>query len=205
MTKDKILDAAERLFADQGFDATSLRQIIAAAGVNLAAVHYHFHSKEALLDAVILRKLAAVNRERMALLDRFEREAGGRAPAVEQVLEAFIAPTWAVKERHPQFVKLMGRLHAEGFMLRLMKEHFQDVLERFLDAFHRSMPDTEREELLWRLHFTMGAMAHTLRGAPDLHLAAGCRPTFRPQQVSQSLVEFLAAGFRAPVRVVQEK
>jgi len=204
MTKDKILDTAERLFADQGVDATSLRQIVAEARVNLAAVHYYFRSKEALLDAVILRKLAAVNRERMALLDRFEREAGGRA-SVERVLEAFIAPTWAVKDRHPQFVKLMGRLHAEGFMLRLMKEHFQDVLDRFLEAFHCSMPETEWEELLWRIHFTVGAMAHTLRGAPEVHVAAGRKPGYSPQRVSQSLVDFLAAGFRAPVRVVEEK
>jgi AcrR family transcriptional regulator len=204
-TKDKILNTAERLFADRGFDATSLRHIVAEAEVNLAAVHYHFHSKDALLDAVILRKLKTVNDERMALLDRFEREAGGRPAPVEQVLEAFIAPTFAVKERHPQFVRLMGRLHAEGFMLRLMRDHFRPVLSRFLEAFYRSSPEMEKEEVLWRIHFMVGAMAHTARGRPELHEAAGMRPTFTAERVSQSLVDFLAAGFRAPVPAAQEK
>jgi AcrR family transcriptional regulator len=204
-TKDKILDSAERLFAERGFDATSLRHIIAEADVNLAAVHYHFHSKDALLDAVILRKIAPVNRERMTRLDRYEKEAGGRALAVERVLEAFIAPTFEARERNPQFVKLMGRLHAEGVMLRLMTEYFQPVLERFLEAFRRSMPETDREELLWRIHFTVGAMAHTLRGAPDLHAAAGQKPAYSAERISESLVEFLAAGFRAPVPAGQEK
>jgi AcrR family transcriptional regulator len=195
-TKDKILDTAERLFAEQGYDATSLRQIIAAAAVNLAAVHYHFHSKEELLDAVILRKVTPVNEERTALLDRFEREAGDSAPPVEQVLEAFIAPAFGARERSPQFVKLMGRVHAEGIMLRLMTEHFQPLLRRFLDAFQRALPDVDREELLWRIHFMVGAMAHTLRSRPEIHQAAGVKANFGADQISRSLIDFLAAGFR---------
>src|ERR1022692_2401549 len=80
-TKERILDTAERLFAKQGYAATSLRGIIAEAGVNLAAVHYHFHSKEALLEAVILRRSVPANRERLALLDRFEKEREGNPPS----------------------------------------------------------------------------------------------------------------------------
>ena len=75
-TKQKILETAERLFGSQGYDATSLRHIIAEAGVNLAAIHYHFGSKEELLDELILRKIQPVNAERIALLDRIEAEAG---------------------------------------------------------------------------------------------------------------------------------
>ena len=71
-TKEKILDTAERLFAEQGIGATSLRQIIGVAGVNLAAVHYHFGSKEALLEAVFARRIERVNRERLEMLDRVE-------------------------------------------------------------------------------------------------------------------------------------
>src|SRR6266849_7254792 len=75
-TKQRILDSAERLFAENGFDSTSLRTIIADAQVNLAAIHYHFHSKEALLDAVILRRLEPINRHRLEMLDTCERAAG---------------------------------------------------------------------------------------------------------------------------------
>src|SRR5205807_225879 len=90
-TKQRILDSAERLFAEHGFEGTSLRAIIADAKVNLAAIHYHYHSKEALLDAVILRRLAPVNRERLELLDACE-QAG--PPSLEAVLEAFLAPAF---------------------------------------------------------------------------------------------------------------
>src|ERR1051325_11674087 len=86
-TKQKILDTAERLFAGQGYGATSLRQIIAEAGVNLAAVHYHFGSKEQLLDEVVVRRAGPVNDARIMMLDRLDAEGG--SPAIEKVLEAF--------------------------------------------------------------------------------------------------------------------
>src|SRR5579871_6634654 len=103
-TKQKILDTAERLIADQGYAATSLRHIIGEAGVNLAAVHYHFGSKEDLLDELILRKAASVNAERVALLDRFEAEAGSTPVSVDKVLRAFFQPMIEAGSRSPQFV-----------------------------------------------------------------------------------------------------
>src|SRR5437867_413927 len=90
-TKQRILDSAERLFAQSGFAATSLRSIIADAKVNLAAIHYHYHSKEALFDAVILRRLEPINRERLELLDAYERSAADGKASLEQILEAFLA------------------------------------------------------------------------------------------------------------------
>src|SRR5579863_6004584 len=104
-TKDKILDIAERLFGEQGYEATSLRHVIFEAGVNLAAVHYHFGSKEELLDAVVLRGAVPMNAERLALLDRYEKEAGPRPVPVEKVLRAILVPTFRTAERSPQFVK----------------------------------------------------------------------------------------------------
>src|ERR1700730_12317209 len=112
-TKEKLLGAAERLFSEQGYDATSLRHIIAEAGVNVAAIHYHFGSKEELLDEIIQRKAGPVNAERLALLDRTEAEAAG-SPSVERVLEAFLLPMSRAADENPQFVRLMGRIHAEG-------------------------------------------------------------------------------------------
>src|SRR6266852_9905037 len=91
-TKQRILDSAERLFAEHGSEATSLRNIIADAKVNLAAIHYHFHSKEALLEAVMIRRLEPINQERLRLLDACEQNANGGRPPLEAVLEAFIAP-----------------------------------------------------------------------------------------------------------------
>src|SRR5512134_3133369 len=89
-TKERILDAAEALFMVQGFTATSLRMITTRAGVNLAAVNYHFGSKDELVRAVFTRRLGPLNRERVALLEELEEQAGGRPLVPEQVLEAFL-------------------------------------------------------------------------------------------------------------------
>src|SRR5271165_7110012 len=107
-TKHKILDTAERLIAEQGYAATSLRHIITQAGVNLAAIHYHFGSKEELLDELIVRGAGPVNEKRLALLDQVEAIPG--PPAIEDVLGAFLLPMSEAADRNPGFVRLMGRI-----------------------------------------------------------------------------------------------
>src|ERR1035437_9993624 len=156
-TKEKILDTAERLIGEQGYAATSLRQVIAKAGVNLAAVHYHFGSKEDLLDAVVVRKAAPLNEARIARLERVTAEAGNGPVEVEKVLESFLVPTAEMASRSPEFVRLMGRMHAEGMMPRIVERHFQDTVVRFVTALRRAVPELPREELLWRGGFFFGA------------------------------------------------
>ncbi|MBZ5584292.1 MAG: TetR family transcriptional regulator [Acidobacteriia bacterium] len=195
-TKDRILDAAERLFGEQGYAATSLRHIIADAGVNLAAIHYHFGSKEELLGEVIMRNAAPVNETRLAMLDRFDAEASPAPAPVEQVLEAFLAPMAEVAACHPQFVKVMGRMHAEGLMPTIIRRHFHTVVERFHQALRRALPELPEDELMWRVHFMTGAMAH----------ATCAKPVFEPPGYAtedmrrrlERLVAFLSGGFRAP-------
>jgi AcrR family transcriptional regulator len=204
-TKEKILDTAERLFAEQGYTASSLRSIIAGAGVNLAAVHYHFHSKEALLEAVILRRSLPANRERLALLEQCEREAGNQPPPLEKVIEAFVWPTFRMAHDRESggmvFMRLLGRLHAEGDLLPgIVISHFGDVLDRFSDALHRSLPDLPPEELVWRLNFAIGALAQALRGASkDLEAISDVSLSSYSELALERLVAFLSAGFRAPV------
>ena len=91
-TKDRILDAAEALFMEHGFEATSLRAITAAAAVNLAAVNYHFGSKEELFQAVLTRRLDPMNQRRLALLDRFERDAASAPLSCERIIVALFVP-----------------------------------------------------------------------------------------------------------------
>src|SRR5580700_9791679 len=109
-TKQRILDSAERLFADHGFDATSLRSIIADAKVNLAAVHYHFHSKDALLSAVILRRVSHVNRERLRKFVNCSRAADRALLSLDSVLEAFLGPPFPLGSdpRSKTFLLLIG-------------------------------------------------------------------------------------------------
>ena len=100
-TQEKILDTAERLFGEQGYAGTSLRQIIAAAGVNLAAIHYHFGSKEELLGHLVARKAAPVNAERLGLLDRYEAESAPSAVPVEKSSRPFCNRPWRASKRIP--------------------------------------------------------------------------------------------------------
>ena len=202
-TKEKILDAAERLVGEQGYAATSLRHIIAEAGVNLAAVHYHFGSKEELLDAVVARKVTPVNESRIAWLERVEAEAGSGPMVVEKVLEAFLIPTAEVASRSPEFVRLMGRMLAEGMMPRIVERHFQATGQRFVSALRRAVPELPQEELMWRVHFMVGAMAHAMCRTPIFPQTTGDAADMEPRM--QRLVTFLGAGFRAPATAGKEK
>ncbi len=204
-TKERILDTAERLFAAHGYAATSLRSIIAEAGVNLAAVHYHFHSKEALLESVILRRSVPANQERLALLERFQKEAGGKAPPLEKVIEAFVSPTLQMS-RDPQngsmvFMRLLGRLHAEGDLLpRIVTSQFGEVIQRFGAALCAALPELPQKELSWRLNLALGALAQTLRdGSKDLEPGSDLSFFLNSEAALERLVAFLSAGFRAPV------
>lgn len=193
-TKGKILDTAERLFGERGYGATSLRQVIAEAKVNIAAVHYHFGSKEELLDALVLRKMGPVTAARLALLDKVEASGKGKLK-VEDVLGAFLLPTAEMAERNPQFVTLVGRMFAEGIMPGIFEKHFKSSLLRFLSALGRALPHLPQEELLWRVHFMIGAMAHTMCGSPVMQMI-GTPTDFETRM--KRLVEFLTGGFRAP-------
>lgn len=198
-TKDKILQTAENLFAGQGIATTSLRQIIAKAEVNLAAIHYHFGSKEDLLDDLVRRKAEPVNQERMARLDRLEREAAGESPTVDAILQAFLLPMAEVATGDPQFVRVMGRVHAEGLMPAIVQKHFYPTAQRFIVAMRRALPEVPEAEFLWRVHFMMGAMAHTMCGTPIFPAAS---EDFHGRIMK--LVRFLSGGFRAPAGAGEE-
>src|ERR1700691_5782789 len=156
-TKDRILNAAERLFARDGFEATSLRAITAEAGVNLAAVNYHFQSKEALVQAVIGRRMGPVNARRLALLDAYEAEAAGAPVPLEKTTDAFLRPVLEIvgSQAH-EFAPLVGRIYIEpgDFSVRVFKDQFQALALRFIPAFQRALPDLPHTELYWRLHFS---------------------------------------------------
>lgn len=206
-TKERILDTAERLFAERGYWATSLRAIIAAADVNLASVHYHFDSKEALLEAVFLRRAIPTNEERMLLLERCEREADGARPDLRKVIEAFVMPAFQAAHDPSRgglvYRKLVGRLYAEGdLMPRMISKHFIPLLARFASALARALPELPREELYWRLHFGMGSVSVALRGTPDWDVFQSSLDESGDNEIMlRRLVDFLEAGLRAPVAV----
>jgi AcrR family transcriptional regulator len=196
-TQVKILDTAERLFGEQGYAATSLRHIISEAGVNLAAIHYHFGTKEDLLDQLVMRKAGPVNEERLAMLDSLEAAAGAGPVPVEKILQAFLAPPFLRIDKMPSFSKLMGRMYGEGMMPLIVERHFQPVVTRFFAAFRRALPTLSPTELALRLQFMMGSMAHTLCAKQQ---GNGHNPPLPTDGavLLRALVAFLCGSLQAP-------
>ena len=198
-TKGRILDVAERLFADFGFSATSLRDITSEANVNLAAVNYHFGSKEALLSALMERRFRPVNERRLALLDDLEASAGSSGLKLEDILKAFLVPPFHKQaewgEGGEKFLKLVGRIHSEtneeirAAFLGLFKE----VLVRFTAALQRALPHLNADEVSRRMLFIVGAMAFTMTFGQSL-IPRGTRTASDPEQLLGSLIKFAAAG-----------
>ena len=211
-TKDRILDAAEALFMEHGFEATSLRLITAAAAVNLAAVNYHFGSKEELFQAVLTRRLDPMNQARVALLDRYEGEAAPSPVPCERILAALFAPALEIA-RDPElggnnFLRLLGRAYADPapFIRRFLSEQYAQMIARFKAAFARALPHLPKKELSWRLHFIMGALSYTLAGTDALKLIAELSPkeSANDELLLRRLAPFLLAGLQAPLPDLSE-
>jgi AcrR family transcriptional regulator len=200
-TKSRILDVAEEMFAEQGFDRVSIRDITKKARANLAAINYHFGSKEDLIAAVFQRRVVPVNEARLAALDMVEKATGKRSPKLEDILEAFIRPalqsSLEASKGGTAFSKLFGRCLSEPSpeVEALLKKQFEPLAERMHGALKRSLPHLSRSEIFWRMKFTYGALHHWLL----------TKDKFRPDWVenvdvetqTQKLISFAAAGFRA--------
>ena len=199
-TKDRLLEAAERLFADEGIHPTSLRRITEKAGTNLAAVNYHFHTKTALAEAVIARRLIRINEERLRLLDDAEDAAGKGDLSIESVLRAFFGPMVGLWIESPHFTRLMGRLQYEPDerLHRFFLSHFDEVIRRFGAAMTRALPNVPRKELIWRMGFLIGGMCYTCICYGDLEQAFDELCTVDdPSELFDRLIAFGAAGMRA--------
>src|SRR5690606_17573131 len=173
-TRDTILDAAEQLFARQGHDNTSMRQITTAAQVNLSAVNYHFGSKDGLVQAVFQRRLAALNSERLALLDALEHEAQGQALKPSQIVEAFFGPlvrhACGAGDRPTAFVPLLERSMSDpsGFIRAAIIDEHSGVFSRFRHAMLKSLPGVPEDEIIWRFQFMLGATSYAIGGTGNV-------------------------------------
>lgn len=209
-TRDTILDAAEQLFALNGHDNTSMRQITGAASVNLSAVNYHFGSKDGLVQAVFQRRLRELNDERLALLDQLESNAKGEALKPSQVLEAFFSPLVLHACSHGPdrraFVPLLERSMSDpgGFIRAAIIDEHSEVFGRFRQALLKALPDVPEDEIIWRFHFMLGATSYAISGAEALRSAMNWpHPEQKEAENAQVLLErlmsFLLGGLRAPL------
>jgi len=198
------MDAAEALFALKGSSGASLREITRRAKVNLAAVHYHFGSKDRLLEAVLARRLLPLNAERIRRLETYQKEAGRKKVRLENVIEAMVGPALRLSRDENKggriFMRLLGRLVLEpdARIQNLLTGQFETVLKKFMPSLTVALPHLSSEDFFWRLHFLVGSMAHTMADSERIRLISGgvCDPDDTEGTV-QCLVAFLCGGLRA--------
>jgi len=206
-TQTRILDAAEELFLLHGFEGASMRMLTARAGVNLAAINYHFGSKDALIEAVLRRRLDPMNTSRIAALDRLEAEAAGRPLDPAAIIGAFVGTSLRMIEDARgggrNFIRLLGRTYTDPDkrIRALIGQLYAPAMERYKAAFVRALPDLPADELVWRMHFMFGTLSYTLAATDTVQLIAGCKPEDRydARLLEARLTAFLAAGLLAPL------
>jgi len=206
-TRERILSCAERLFAERGFDLTSLRTITAEAEVNLAAVNYHFGTKDELVREVLRRRIEPLNRERFDELERRQAAAGPDGPSVEEIIDAFIGPALRLSSDPSRgghlFMRLFGYVMSkpDAELRDFIASQFHEVADRFKAALQRALPDLDEREVFWRMLFMVGSMAHSMAMSDQLHkISHGLCDPHDTEGISRRLVPFLAAGFRSSSR-----
>ena len=189
-TKERIVRAAEILFAKEGYAGTSLRQITESAGVNIAAVNYHFGSKENLLIEILDRVVGPINAERLLLLDEAQAEG---TPDITAVLTAFLLPDLHVldelRSRDPSLPRFVARMYSEDseLMTRVIGRQFAETQTRFYAAFSSALPELGSEEMAWRLNCIVGIVVHLFAGVQ----ASGMPPMLGPD-VEANLARLLS-------------
>ena len=197
-TKQRILDSAESLFARHGFAGASLRQVTASANVNLAAVNYHFGSKENLINEVFRRRLDALNVDRLTALESVLAQP---EHDLEDVLAAFIRPALAISaDPHGGggFVRVLARAYAEHNerLRKFLHDNYGHVLKQFVAAFTHLLPGLDKQELYWRLDIVSGALTYAMADFGVIKRPSGMSEQRHRDLAAEHLIKFAAAGLR---------
>ncbi len=205
-TVDRILDAAEELFAERGFSETSLRMITGKADVNLAAVNYHFGSKKALIQAVFARFLTPFCESLESAFDELERDADGGPPCLEAVLKALTVTVVEMPRKHDRSISIYMRLQglaytqSQGHLRRFLEQEFSHTFGRFMRLLKGATPQLSAVDRYWRIQFMLGATAFTMSSSDALSgillNKLGVESTV--EEIVGQLVPFLTAGMQAP-------
>jgi len=200
-TRDRILRTAERLFAERGFNGVSVRELAAAAQVNIASIGYHFKSKEGLLSEVYRRHCEPMIEERLRGLEASSRLRG--KAKVAAIIEAFIRPALAQVEAEDgeTFIRLRAVLSGENSELleKLVAENFDQSSTAFIDELCACLPHLTRTDVCWRFHFLLGAIYYTAAGPHRITAFSNgrCDPS-DTESVIEELVPFMTRAFVAP-------
>lgn len=197
-TKDRILGAAEELFAQHGFSGTSLRQVTSRAEVNIAAVNYHFGSKENLVNEVFRRRMDQMSGHRLERLRAALAESPGE---LEPILAAFVEPAldMAQDRRGGAFIRVIARAYAEqnDGLRKFLSDQYGHVQREFARALAGCLPQLGKAELYWRLDFLGGALTYAMADFGLIKRPTGVGESAHRRRAAQELIRFAAAGFKA--------
>lgn len=202
-TKERILNAAEELFAASGFASVTVRQIMKKAEADTALAYYHFDSKRDLFNAVLLRRAEHLNEIRLRALQEVEDRHPDDAPTVEEIIAAFTNPLLELLEReheewHHYFALIAQVNNSPEWGGELMTRFFDPLVNRFIDALRQALPNSRDEDIFWSYHFLSGALTLTFAetGRLDNLSQGACRSSDMSSIISR-MPKFLAAGFEA--------
>ncbi|MEN3930825.1 TetR/AcrR family transcriptional regulator [Microvirga sp. W0021] len=199
-TRDKILDAAEELFALNSYDSVSIRQITGMADVKLGLAHYHFGSKEDLFNAVIHRRIDLLSRCRKELLYKYLEKNDGNPLPVQQLVAAFITPYlyWSMSggPGWNNYARLVAGLL--GYNLKVLQELFDPSAQIFLKEMRRSLPNAEEASIQWGFDFMVGLMCNTFAEVDRIRgLSNGLCSTEQIEDACAYMVSFITHGLTA--------
>jgi AcrR family transcriptional regulator len=208
-TRERLLDAAERIFAERGFEGASMRAVTQAAGASVSAANYHFGSKEALLRATLLRHVGSLNERRLERLNALEAEAGGHPLELETIIEAFLRPVFeehaASVDATARFRQVAARIYSDppDVVAAMKRELFGPIMARFIGSLATALPEKSPEEIELGFQLTIGVMVHVISGhlvrVSDLEEGECECWTARlsDESVLQQMIAYVAAGLRA--------
>jgi AcrR family transcriptional regulator len=208
LTRVKIIDVAERLFAENGVDAVSLRTVMTAAKVSISLINYHFGTKQGLLRAIFEKRAIPLTQERLRMIDEAKEENG--RPDLEDLLRAFVLPGLRAgigkKGKPNYFDRLLGRIAydpSEGSR-SMMREFFDPFQARFVKALRASVPELSEEDAYWRLHCLLGVVMYTATNPHRIYELSGGLCDIRDvDKAFDRILPILIAAIRAPERSSQ--
>jgi len=199
---ERILDAAEQLFAEYGYHGVTLKDVAARVGVSSTLIHYHFNGKESIFEAVWARRAPVSARNRLEAMRRYAEEVGDQI-TVEGALHAWIDTDLNVQiddtEQWIAFGKISAQANsAAGWGAEKMSKYFNPVVLALIDLLKKAMPDCDEETIFWGYHFVSGAMTHNMARTGRLDdLSHGLCSSADFDSIKQHMATFMAAGFHA--------
>lgn len=200
-TRDRILDAAEELFAHKGFEGVSVRQIMSKAEADVSLAYYHFKSKRDLFDQVMLRRVEHLNTIRLKALETVEQRHPDDSPTVEEIIAAFTNPLLdLLAEEHDEwkyYFQLIAQINnSPEWGGELMTRYFDPLVRRFLEALRQALPGCDEADLYWCHHFLSGALTLTFAETGRIdNLSDGIVKSSDMASIAERMPKFLAAGF----------